>query len=75
MAAWVSSLAPVFWFVAARLHVADHLKIDLVVWYIPFAPLVFASIISLAVFIYKSASNKSNVLQHQSNDGKELVNQ
>ena len=46
--AWISLFAPMFWFVAGRLHVVDHIKIDLVVWYLPFMPLACAALASLA---------------------------
>lgn len=41
--AWVSFIAPMFWFVVGKLHVVDHIRIDLVAWYIPFAIVAYAA--------------------------------
>lgn len=61
-AAWVSFAAPLFWFVVGKLHVVDHIKIDLVTWYIPFIILAYGALtyllVALAGAVYQRLAHK-----------------
>lgn len=57
-AAWVAFVAPLFWFVVGRLHVVDHIKIDLVAWYIPFIPIAYAALAFLLVRVFCAVARR-----------------
>lgn len=60
-AAWVSLIAPVFWFVVFKLHVVDHIKIDLIAWYLPFIPLAYGAIAAFAVWLASTLFAKNTL--------------